>query len=254
VSTGYKFKLTATQSPEDQSRLNPSRSTKRKRHSPSDPDYVDSDSEKKNTRSTKKLKEVEGPEAKLKKKSRELASERGNNTKLRKTNELLREEIKQLQAKVKKEQQQKQQNSRQYAKKLKAAPVVAEDESVLRQSLKKLGQTCARWAESYAKASGSDHDLSQEQSQNILEVLKTYQAISLEGQELIFLEQKCREILLNAILAHLVYVEILARPFYFFQHALDIGGPKNVEENLVWLHKFTSAGWSPTLQCMMLPD
>ena len=132
--------------------------------------------------------------------------------------------------------------------------MVAEDESVLRQLLRKLGQSCARWAESYATASGSDHDLSQEQSRNILEVLKTYQAISLEGQELIFLEQKRREILLNTILTHLVYVEILARPFYFFQYALDIGGPKNVEENLVWLHKFTSAGWSPMLQCMMLPD
>jgi hypothetical protein len=119
---------------------------------------------------------------------------------------------------------------------------VAEDESVLRQSLKKLGQMCARWAETYAKAPGSPHDVSLEKSRNIIGVLKEYQAISLEGQEVIFLEEKSQEILLNATLTHLVYVKIVARPFYFFQHAVDVGGPENVEASLTWLHRFTSAG------------
>jgi hypothetical protein len=180
----------------------------------------------------------------LEKKSRDLASEKGKTTRLKKAIGSLSEKIKQLEARVKKEQRQRRENCRQYAQKLKAAPVAAEDEYVLRQSLKKLGQNCARWAESYAAAPGSD-DVSLEQSQNILEVLKGYQAVSLEGQGLVFLQEKSREILLNATLTHLVYLEILARPFYFFQHAVDAGGPKELEASLSWLHRFTSAGSWP---------
>jgi hypothetical protein len=218
-------KLTVTQLPDDcflQRKLR----SKRKRDRFPDPDYVDI---------------AESPEAKLRKKSRDLASERGKTTKLKKANGVLLDKIKKLEAKVQQEQRQRKENFKQYVQKLKAAPVVAEDECALRQSLKNLGQTCARWAERYAAAPGSD-DVNLEQRQNVLEGLKGYQAVSLEGQELIFLQQKSREILLNATLTHLVYLEILARPFYFFQHAVDAGGPKELEASLTWLHKFTSAG------------
>jgi len=107
-------KLTVTQLPEDRFPPRKLRS-KRKRGRLPDPDYVDI---------------AESPEAKLRK---NLASERGKTTKLKKTKGALEDKIKELEAKVQQEQRQRKENFKQYVQKLKAAPVVAEDECALRQ-------------------------------------------------------------------------------------------------------------------------
>jgi hypothetical protein len=124
-----------------------------------------------------------------------------------------------------------------YQKKIKSGPITMGDDGQMRSLLLKLGDICKDWAEKYAipDENGKTYNIAERSS--ILRLLKfRYDAVSSDGEAKVFDGMtNCAELLLNAALTHLVWFEILGRPFYFLDYACTIGGPRGIQTTLEWL-------------------
>jgi len=135
----------------------------------------------------------------------------------------------------------------QYSKKIHRGPFVGEDEGTLRDLLRRLGETCADFAESYTipwlEGKSEQHPaLTETEKDNIFWPLRKYKAISREGERLVLKTPKSAKILVNAILAHIVWFEILGRPLFFLEGINKFGGSKSLESDLQWLFDFITKG------------
>ena len=142
-----------------------------------------------------------------------------------------------LKEELKKEKQKVKSKREEYQKKIKSGPITMGDDGQMRTLLSRLGDMCKDWAAKYAIPDEAGRTYNDAEKSSILNLLKLrYNAVSDHGKAKIFDGMtNCAELLLNAALTHLVWFEILNRPFYFVEHAGKVEASSSIEEALKWL-------------------
>jgi FtsZ-binding cell division protein ZapB len=145
--------------------------------------------------------------------------------------------VRQLKEDLKKEREKVKSKRDEYQKKIKSGPITMGDDGQMRTLLARLGDMCKDWAAKYAIPDEAGRKYNDVETSNILNLLKLrYDAVSDHGAAKIFHGMtNCAELLLNTALTHLVWFEILNRPFYFVEHAREFEAPTDIEEGLKWL-------------------